>query len=419
MSGFGLLRLPGEIRFGWGTRHAVPALAACYGTRVAFVVDPFLAQTDAFAQILAATGEHGAQTLVVTDVPPELPVDAVSACAERVRAFAPDVIVGVGGGSALDAAKLVALLISHPGPASRYYGENQVPGPVVPLIAVPTTAGTGSEVTPVAVVSDGSREVKVGISSPRLIPAIAVVDPELTIGAPPSVTAHAGIDAFVHAVESFTTAPLDVGAQSDLPVFVGRDILTDTLSLEAAALIFRALPRALEDPADRQAREDMARASLLAGMAFGSAGTHLSHAIQYPVGALTHTPHGLGTGTLLPYVLQACVPAIPDRLARLGSALGVASDGDVQSRAQAAVDAIADLCARIGLPRSLAELGDIAPERDRIIRLSLQARRLVGIAPVPADETIVGAIVDAALAGDRTLLAASPPASSPRPEDNA
>jgi alcohol dehydrogenase len=341
----------------------------------------------------------------VTDVPAELPVDAVTASAERVREFGPDVIVGVGGGSALDAAKLVALLIAHPGPASAYYGENQVPGPVIPLIAVPTTAGTGSEVTPVAVVSDATREVKVGISSPRLIPAVAVVDPELTVGAPASVTAHAGIDAFVHAVESFTASALEVGDEAELPVFVGRNILTDSLSLEAAALIFRALPRALENPGDREAREDMARASLLAGMAFGSAGTHLSHAIQYPVGALTHTPHGLGTGTLLPYVLQACLPAIPERLARLGTALGCPADGDVRERAQAAVDAVAGLCERIGLPRSLAELGgDVRAERDRIIRLSLQARRLVGIAPVPADEAIVGAIVDAALAGDRGLL---------------
>nr|WP_274637321.1 iron-containing alcohol dehydrogenase [Microbacterium bovistercoris] len=414
MSDFGVLRLPAEVRFGWGTSSAVPALATGFGDRVAFVVDPFLAQTAAFARILTDTGARGAHTLVVTDVPPELPVDGLSESADRVRRFAPDVIVGIGGGSALDAAKLMALLVSHPGPPSRYYGENRVPGPVTPLIAVPTTAGTGSEVTPVAVVSDSSREVKVGISSPRLIPTVAVVDPELTVGAPPSVTAHAGIDAFVHAVESFTASPLGVGGGAELPVFVGRNILTDSLSLEAAALIFDALPRALEGPGDRAAREDMARASLLAGMAFGSAGTHLSHAIQYPVGALTHTPHGLGTGMLLPYVLQACLSAIPERLARLGVALGLSGQGDDLERAQATVDAVAGLCERIGLPGTLAELGDIRQERGRIIRLSLEARRLVGIAPVHADEWVIGAIVDAALAGDRAMLTAP----SPQAEDH-
>lgn len=406
MSTFGMLRLPREVRFGWGVRRAVPAIAAGIGPRIAFVVDPFLLGTPTLASLVDEATSLGAQTLVISDVPAELPVEAIAASADRVRAFAPDVIVGVGGGSALDAAKVIALLTTHEGPADRYYGENRVPGPVVPIVAVPTTAGTGSEVTPVAVVSDGAREVKVGISSPWLIPAVAVVDPELSVGAPASVTAYAGIDAFVHAVESYTATTLTHSDDAVLPVFVGRNVLTDGLSLEAARLILHALPTALEHPQDRAAREDMARASLLAGMAFGSAGTHLSHAIQYPVGALTHTPHGLGTGLLLPYVLAACAIEDPTRLASLGVALGVASpDAPPAEAARATVDAVAQLCARIGLPASLAALdGDPAAHRDSIVRLALEARRLVDIAPLPADEHTVGAIVDAALAGDRTLL---------------
>jgi len=400
----GLLRLPREVRFGFGARAAVASLASGFGERVAFVVDPFLADTDDFRAVLTGTQERGCRTQVLADVPPELPVDSVQNAAEVLRSFSPDVIVGYGGGSALDAAKLVALLLAHPAPLDQYYGENAVPGPVTPLIAVPTTAGTGSEVTPVAVVSDPSRAVKVGISSPHLIPAVAVVDPELTMTAPPGVTVYAGIDAFVHAVESFTAAPLaDIGADR-LPVFVGRDVLTEPLSLEAASLIHRSLPAALANPADRRAREEMSRASLLAGMAFGSAGTHVSHAIQYPVGALTHTPHGLGTGMLLPYVLQAFLPVIADRLAELGTALGLDAEGDESTRAQAAVDAIAELCGRIGLPSSLAELGVSEADRGQVVTLSLQARRLVDIAPIPVDEQLMGAIFDAALAGDRSLL---------------
>ncbi|HWL77893.1 iron-containing alcohol dehydrogenase [Microbacterium sp.] len=400
----GLLRLPREVRFGFGARRAVAGLAAGFGERVAFVVDPFLAETDDFRAVLAETHDRGCRTEVIADVPPELPVGAVQDAAEALRPFGADVIVGYGGGSALDAAKLVSLLLAHPAPLDRYYGENAVPGPVTPLVAVPTTAGTGSEVTPVAVVSDPSRAVKVGISSPHLIPAIAVVDPELTMSAPAGVTAYAGIDAFVHAVESFTAAPLaDVGAER-LPVFVGRDVLTEPLSLEAARLIHRSLPVAIANPGDRRAREEMSRASLLAGMAFGSAGTHISHAVQYPIGALTHTPHGLGTGMLLPYVLQAFLPAIPDRLAVLGEALGLDAAGDERARAQATVDAIADLCARIGLPTSLAELGVSHADREQVVTLSLQARRLVDIAPQPVDEQLMGAIFDAAFAGDRSRL---------------
>ncbi|MFH8249131.1 iron-containing alcohol dehydrogenase [Microbacterium sp. B2969] len=408
MTGIGVLRLPRDVRLGFGQRHAVPALATGFGSRIAVVADPFLAATPEFREIVAAMEAAGARTLVVTDVPAELPVPAVVAAADTVRDFAPDVIVGYGGGSALDAAKVVALLTSHPGPVDAYYGENAVPGPVVPLIAVPTTAGTGSEVTPVAVVSDPGREMKVGISSPWLIPTIAIVDPELTLAAPRGVTTHSGIDAFVHAVESFTAAPLDIGHDAVIPVFVGRNDLTDAVSLQAAGLIFRALPRVLDEPGDREARADMAHGSLLAGMAFGAAGTHLSHAIQYPVGALTHTPHGLGTGALLPYVLQACRDVVPDRLAQLGQALGLDAGGDLADRAQSAVDAVADLCARIGLPVSLTELGVTPAYRDRIVELALQSRRLIGISPVPADVQVVGAIVDAAIAGDRAALRSVP-----------
>jgi alcohol dehydrogenase len=374
---------------------------------VAFVADPFLAGTEPFRTVVAATERAGARTIVMTDVPAELPVAAVEASAAVLAEFAPDVIVGYGGGSALDAAKLVALLLTHAGPLDRYYGENAVPGPVIPVVAVPTTAGTGSEVTPVAVVSDPRRELKVGVSSPYLIPAFAVVDPALSVSAPPSVTAHAGIDAFVHAVESFTAVGTGGVGEAVLPVFLGSNVMIEPLALEAAGLIFRALPRALAQPEDRDAREDMARASLLAGMAFGSGGTHLSHAMQYPIGALTHTPHGLGTGMLLPYVLQACLPALSGRLVRIGVALGVEAEGGERVRAQAAVDAVAQLCRRIGLPESLAELGVSHTDRDRVVSLSLQARRLVGIAPVPADEALVGRIFDAALAGDRSRLADS------------
>jgi alcohol dehydrogenase len=402
---FGVLRLPAEVRFGWGVRAGVPDLVAALGRRVLVVTDAVLAATPPFEALVADIRAAGVAAEVQTDVPVELPVDAIARLADAARGFAPDAIVGYGGGSALDAAKLVALLLSHGGSLSDYYGENLVPGPVVPLVAIPTTAGTGSEVTPVAVVSDPDRALKVGISSPRLIPHVAVVDPELTVGAPRGVTVHSGIDAFVHAVESFTARELSPAQTAVLPVFVGRNALTDPLSLEAAALIFDALPKVLDDPADVAARTAMARGSMLAGMAFGAAGTHLSHAIQYPIGALTHTPHGLGTGTLLPFVMQACATVVPERLARLGAALGLASEGSEADRAQAAVDAIAALCARVGLPSSLADMGIPESDLDRIVELSLQASRLVTIAPLPRDAATVGRIIRAAHAGDRSLLA--------------
>ena len=405
-SGLGVLRLPDDVRFGYGVRAGIPDAVAALGRRVFVVADPFLATTPEFHGVVAALADRGLEVHVHTDVPPELPVDVVEASGALARSFAPDVIVGYGGGSALDAAKLIALLVSHGGSLSAYYGENAVPGPVVPLVAIPTTAGTGSEVTPVAVVSDPGRDLKVGVSSPFLVPRVGIVDPELSIGAPKGVTAHSGIDAFVHAVESYTAASLDVDRGARLPVFVGRNVLTDPLSLEAAGAIFRSLPTAVHSPGDRDAREAMAYGSLLAGMAFGSAGTHLSHAIQYPIGAMTKTPHGLGTGALLPYVLQACLPAIGSRLVALGIAMGVveAGQGESDAAAQRVVDAVAELCAGIGLPVALTDLGLTPADRDRIVALTLQVGRLVAISPVPADADFIGRIVDAALVGDRASL---------------
>ena len=181
MSGpVGLLRLPGDVRFGPGARAAVPGLVASLGDRVFVVTDAFLATTEQFRETLTALRAVCGAVEVYSEVPAELPIDAVHRAGDAAIAFVPDVILGYGGGSALDAAKLVALLCAHGGALPDYYGENAVPGTVIPLVAVPTTAGTGSEVTPVAVVSDPDRELKVGISSPHLIPRIAVVDPELT-----------------------------------------------------------------------------------------------------------------------------------------------------------------------------------------------------------------------------------------------
>lgn len=405
MSGMiGVLRMPREVRFGFGARAAVPGLVAQFGPRVFVVADPFLATTPEFTLMIDAIRASGAAVAVHTDVPPELPADAVHQAADSARLFAPDVVIGYGGGSALDSAKLVSLLVAHGGVLPDYYGENVVPGPVIPMVAIPTTAGTGSEVTPVAVVSDPDRELKVGVSSPYLIPAIAIVDPELTLGAPPSVSAFAGIDAFVHAVESFTAADLSPRHEPVMPVFVGRNALAETLALEAAARIYHALPAVLEDPQDRDARADMALGSLLAGMAFGASGTHLSHAIQYPIGAMTHTPHGLGTGTLVPYVMQATLSVVPERLAAIGKAIGASSDGDENARAQSAVDSIADLCRRIGLPVALRELGVSESDVEHIVDLTMQVKRLVSITPFPASRAIVSQIVAAAIAGDRSRL---------------
>jgi alcohol dehydrogenase class IV len=373
---FGLLRLPDSIAFGEGSRASIPAAVARLGRRALVVCDPFLASSEYFAELLEGLDALGVAVTVDSHVVPELPVAEVESAIGRARAAAPDVVVGFGGGSALDLAKLVALGLAHGTPLNRFYGENLVPGPVLPLVAVPTTSGTGSEVTPVAVLADPERELKVGISSPYLIPRAAVVDPRLTVGAPPAVTASSGADALVHAIEAYTAQQRTPGWDAELPVFVGSNLLSSSLALEAIGLIGRSLRRTVAHGDDLEARAQMSYASLLAGMAFGTAGTHLSHAIQYPVGALTHTPHGVGTGMMLPYVLRAILPTDADRLAEIAGVLGVAADS-VEESAEAAIREITAIMSDIGLPRDLASMGVDESDLERIIELSLTVRRLV------------------------------------------
>lgn len=414
MTPFGLQRLPGSILFGRGTRASLAETVAGFGVRAAVVVDPFIATTPAFADALAGLDGRGVTALVLAEFEAELPVGTVQRVAAEARAFEPDVVVGFGGGSALDLAKTVALLVSHPGTLERFYGENQVPGDILPIVAVPTTAGTGSEVTPVAVVADPERTLKVGVSDPRLIPRAAIVDPDLSTGAPASVTAYAGADALVHALESATSRqrPFPEGRP---PVFVGRNRLSTLLAIEAAAAIGPALPAAVADGADLDARDAMAWGSMLAGMAFGSAGTHLAHALQYPIGALTHTPHGLGTGLLVPYVLQAAVEAARGPLAEIAAAWGVAGDDEAAS-AQAAVDRTAEIIRASGIPVSLAEIGVAEGDLDGIAELALGVARLIDNSPLPADLALLRGILQAAYDGDRARLA---PTAAPLIEERA
>jgi alcohol dehydrogenase len=391
----GTLRLPQRLHVGFGVRRLLGAELPAGATRVHAVIDPFLVGTPLWDELHRILAQDGRQVRVFAEVAPELPVDSLTAAAAGAAEFGADVIVAIGGGSALDAGKLIALLIAHGGPLSRYYGENLVPGPVLPVVALPTTAGTGSEVTPVAVIADTERELKVGVSSPYLIPSVALVDPELTMAAPASVTAFSGIDALVHAIESYTAAPLARETTSAVPVFTGRNVLTAGISLEAAARIHRWLPVAVRDGADRRARAELAVGALQAGIAFGPTGTHLSHALQYPIGALTKTPHGLGTGMLLPYVLD--VLAQDDEAARrigaVGTALGTAPE------AGAVVEALVALNSAIGVPADLRRLGIEPGQLTHIAELAMQSQRLVAISPVTADVELLHEILGNALAG--------------------
>jgi alcohol dehydrogenase class IV len=400
MSRFAVLRLPREVLFGAGQRRSLGTVARRHGTRALVCTDARLAGDPAFAELLGLLAAAGLTVQVDATVEPDVPVASTAASAARARAFAPDLVIGVGGGSCLDLAKCVALLLTHGGQAQDYYGEYKIPGPVLPVIAVPTTAGTGSEVTPVAVLSDPDRALKVGISSPHLIPAAAICDPELTLTCPRGLSAVAGADALGHAIEAFTA--IRRGPDAALPqerVFVGKSAFTDHFALLAIRLLNQSLERACAQGSDLAARSDVMLAATAAGMAFGTAGTAAAHAIQYPIGALTHTAHGLGVACMLPYVMAynraACVP----EFAEIARAMGLAAASD-EALADAAIARVVRLFAAIGLPANLQALGLPADKLAWTGQQALGIGRLINNNPRPLDAASMDRLLQAAFTGD-------------------
>jgi alcohol dehydrogenase class IV len=399
MTDFAVLRAPSQVLFGAGMASAAGPIAAGYGRRVMVCTDATIATTPGFATVRAALAAAGLEIILFAEATVDVPMTTIDAAVELGRAEQPDVIVAVGGGSTIDLAKVTALLLRHDGPLDRYYPVQSVPGPILPLIALPTTAGTGSEVTPVSVITDAARGMKVGVASPHLIPRHAICDPHLSVGAPPTVTAHAGIDALSHAIEAFTAAREEPSVELVLGrPQVGKNLLSDGLALIAAGHLARNLVRAVEDGSDLEARTGMLYGSLLAGMAFGNSGVSAAHALQFAIGAATHTSHGLGTGLLLPYVMEYNRPARAEELDELAAAMG----GDGLSGD--AVGIVHELGRRIGLPASLAEIGIARGDLRGLAEQSVGIKRLIDNNPRPLDVDALELILAAAWEGDPSLL---------------
>jgi alcohol dehydrogenase len=399
MTDFAVLRAPSLVLFGAGMAAATGRVAADHGRRVLVITDPVIAGTPGFDTVVDSLA--GLDVTVFPGAAIDVPSSAVEAAMSAAEE--PEAIVAVGGGSVIDLAKVTALLLAHGGAPADYYAVQSVPGPIVPLIALPTTAGTGSEATPVAVITDPATEMKIGVASPHLIPRHAICDPLLTIGAPPVVTAHSGIDALAHAVESFMAArerptpELVLGRPQ-----VGKNLLSDALALTATGHIFSNLARAVEDGSDLEARTGMLYGSLLAGIAFGNSGVSAAHALQFALGAATHTSHGLGTGLLLPYVMEFNRPARPAEMAELSSLMG----GDP-------VSAVHALGLAIGLPASLAEVGVAQRDLRGMAEAAVGIKRLVDNNPAPLDVDALEAILYAAWHGEPDRLRAAGAAVSP------
>ncbi|MCE9530958.1 MAG: iron-containing alcohol dehydrogenase, partial [Planctomycetes bacterium] len=300
--------------------------------------------------------------------------------------------IGLGGGSNMDAAKIAAIALTHGGDPREYVGENKVPGPILPLICVPTTAGTGSEVSQAAVFTDTEKQNKVSCLSNFLRPAAAIVDPLLTVSCPPKVTADSGIDALTHAIEGFTAVdyahyPLPENERS---VYQGKNPFGDMVAEKAIQLVGQFLKRAVKDGNDLEARDGMALAATLGGLAFSNAGVALVHAMEYPVGAAVHVSHGAGNGLLLPFVMRYNLAPRKAAFAAVARWLGEDLKGlDETAAAERAVVAVEMLKSEIGIPARLRDLGvkenQLAPFAEKAFAL----KRLMRVNPrYPSQEEI-------------------------------
>ena len=376
----------GRIFFGWGAVAELRNVPREFGQRVLVCTDKNIVNAGICETVLSLLREAKADVKIFDEGRPEVDRETIEQAAAFAQDYAPDVMIGLGGGSNLDLSKAVALLLKHSGPISKYYGENNVPGPITPVVAVPTTAGTGSEVSPVAVVADPERAIKVGIASRALIPKWAIVDPALTISCPASVTAHSGMDALTHAIEAFC-ARVRTGV-SPQAIFVGKNPVSDVLAAKAISCIAKSLATAVAHPDNRAAREEVALASLLAGMAFSSAGTAAVHALQYPVGEATHTPHGLGNAVLLPTVMRSILSTRVEEMAYIARCLDprLTTESEATAAGQAPM-LVEKLGAEVGIPKGLRSLGLTKEQLPHLSQLASTVRRLIDNSPVDFDES--------------------------------
>ena len=399
-------RGPRQLMVGEGVAQNLPRVVAECGSRVLVVTDRVLLEQPRVVELVDAVRDAVDVVGVFADATPDVPLSDVDLAVAAAAEVDADVLLAIGGGTVIDLAKIVGVIRRHGGTPRDYYGESKVPGPTLPLVAVPTTSGTGSELTPVSVLTDPDRELKVGVSSVHLVPDFAIVDPELTYSCPATVTAHSGIDAFCHAVESYTARPRAHGPRDVVEqVFLGRNDITDHYALMAAERIARSLPRAVRDGSDNAARADMSYGSSLAGIAFSHAGNGAPHALQYPIGAATHTPHGLGVGLLLPYALTEARDAVSDRLATLAGVCGLDVTGaSATEGADVFLAWLTGLLADIGIPATLAEIGVERADLPRFAEMASGVTRLVQNHPGRTDAAALTAILEAAWSGDRARL---------------
>ncbi len=338
--------------------------------RVLLVSDPGLQRAGLLEAPMQALREAGVEVTLYSDVQADPPEASVLEAVAAGRDCGAEAVIGLGGGSSMDTAKLVALLCGREQALADIYGINLAQGPRLPLIQVPTTAGTGSEVTAVAIVTTPSQEKK-GVVSPLLYPDIALLDARLTVGLPAAVSAMTGVDAMVHAIEAYTSLHK-------------KNVLSDGLALQALRLLAGNLDRVLAEPGDLKARSDMLLGSMLAGMAFANAPVAAVHALAYPLGGHFHVPHGLSNALVLVPVLNFNRSAAEALYAELAPSVLPGQRFDTPAAAcDAFIGFMTALVERMPFAQRLAEVGVVEADLDRLSDDAMKVQRLLVNNPRP------------------------------------
>ncbi|WP_306259379.1 iron-containing alcohol dehydrogenase [Pararhizobium sp. IMCC21322] len=335
-----------SIRFGSGQLDLLGDITKTLtDDKLLLITDPGMMATGIVDRAINILGQSGFEIVLFNEVEADPPEVKILQAVELATSQKIGCVIGLGGGSSLDVAKLVALLAVGKEKLSDIYGVGNVKGPRLPLILVPTTSGTGSEVTPISIVTTGTNE-KMGVVSPIILPDIAVLDPVLTIGLPPHITAATGIDAMVHAIEAYASANPNNNPMS-------RMLAEKALTLTGGSLL-----TAVQDGQNLTARSDMLLGSLLAGQAFANSPVAAVHALAYPLGGRFHIPHGLSNALVLPHVLRFNAELKPEPYAELAPfAFAELAQIDPQKRANAFIEKLVELSCDCGLQQNLRQMG--------------------------------------------------------------
>ena len=361
-------------------RHIVERRSA---KRVFLVTDKTLENAGVVAPAEAFIQHAGAELLVYNEAEVQPTTNAAALAAQAARDFRPDLFVAIGGGSNMDLAKAGRILFAHDVEIQSLFGFDGVPGPLPPLVCLPTTAGTGSEVSHTCVLQHSETGKSETIRSQRMRPEVAIVDPYLSVTCPKHVTAQSGFAALTHAIEAFLATSFFAIEEQDpggLP-HEGNNPIGDLYAGKAIELIGKHLPQAFEEPEDLAARSGMALAATLAGIASANCGVGLTHALEYSIGSKYHSSHGLGKAIALPATMEHLSAYREARIARVGELLGAANDG--KSAANKAVSAVQELRAAVELPTRLRDLGAQEDELHELADRAFSLQGIIELAPGP------------------------------------